>query len=211
VLKSGKSNQPKDAYAYISKLRPETLVFIETEMPHPRAVSKIRNYLQKWRPLRLSLPLGELDALGVARGPKFDKVIEQFFEAQLRGKGRTPEDRVKLLRQFAGIKEEPKKKHEKERKSRKGKEGMAPSKTAEKHATAPSAAHPAGSHDKQHAPEGAAAAIGMRAQAKHDKAAHEKVARAFAKKHSHGPAGTSRGGKHKHAAPKSRAAKKRRR
>ncbi|MGH9725479.1 MAG: hypothetical protein ACRD41_10470, partial [Candidatus Acidiferrales bacterium] len=211
VLKGAKTNQPKDAYAFLSKLHAETLVFIETEMPNPRAVSKIRNYLQKWRPLRLSLPLGELDALGVARGPKFDKVIEQLFEAQLRGKGRTPEDRVKLLRQFAGIKEEPKKKPEKEKKSRKGKESASGAKSSEKPDAAASSAHPPAAHDRQHAPEGAAAAIGMRAQAKHDKAAHEKVARAFAKKHSHGPAGTSRGGKHKHSAAKSRGAKKRRR
>ncbi len=211
VLKSGKTNHAKDAYAYISKLPPETLVFIETELPNPRAVSKIRNYLQRWRPLRLSLPLGELDALGVARGPKFDKVIEQLFEAQLRGKGRTPEDRVKLLRQFAGIKEEPKKKPEKEKKSRKGKEPASGAKSSDKSDAAPSSAHPTSAHERQHAPEGAAAAIGQRAQAKHDKAAHEKVARAFAKKHSHGPAGTSHGAKHKRAASKSRGAKKRRR
>ncbi len=48
----------------------------------------------------------ELDALGVARGPKFDKIIEQLFELQLRGRARTPEDRTKALRNLAGIREE---------------------------------------------------------------------------------------------------------
>jgi len=124
VLKGGKTNAPKDAYAYITSLAPEALAFIETEMPNPRAISKIRNYIQKWRPLHLALPIGELDALGIPRGPKFDKILDQLFEQQLRGRGRTPEDRARLLRQLAGIKEEPKKKPEKEKK-KKGKGGDA--------------------------------------------------------------------------------------
>ena len=121
MLKGRKTNAPKDAYFYLASVPAEMLAFVEIEMPNPKAISKIRSYLQKWRPLRLALPVGELDALGVPRGPKFDKVIEQLFELQLRGKGRDPESRVKILRNLAGIKEEPKKKPEKEKK-RKGKE-----------------------------------------------------------------------------------------
>lgn len=124
TLKGRKMNAAKDAYAYISSVPAEILAFIEVEMPHPAAVSKIRAYVQKWRPLKLSLPVGELEALGVGRGPKFDKILEQLFEAQLRGKGKTPEDRTKLLRQYAGIKEEAKKKPEKEKKG-KGKDAAA--------------------------------------------------------------------------------------
>jgi tRNA nucleotidyltransferase/poly(A) polymerase len=123
-LKGRKTNAPKDAYFYLASVPPEMLAFIEVEMPNPKAVSKIRSYLQKWRPLRLGLPVGELDALGVSRGPKFDKIIEELFELQLRGRGRDPESRVKILRNLAGIKEEPKKKLEKEKK-RKGKEAGA--------------------------------------------------------------------------------------
>src|SRR6202041_3719617 len=92
---------------------------IEVEMPNPRALSKIRNYLQKWRPLRMASPAGELEALGVERGPKFDKIIDQFFELQLRGKGKTPEERTKILKNLAGIKDEPKK-PEKVKKEKKG-------------------------------------------------------------------------------------------
>ena len=87
------------------------------------------------RPLRLALPIGELDALGIPRGPKFDKILDQLFEMQLRGKGRTPEDRTKLLRQLAGIKEEPKKKPEKEKK-KKGKGSETEGKTQQKPAAA---------------------------------------------------------------------------
>ena len=123
-LKGRKTKAPKDAYFYLASVPPEMLAFIEVEMPNPKAISKIRSYLQKWRPLRLGLPVGELDALGVPRGPKFDKVIEDLFELQLRGRGRDPESRVKIFRNLAGIKEEPKKKPEKEKK-RKGKEAGA--------------------------------------------------------------------------------------
>ena len=123
-LKGRKTNAPKDAYFYLASVPPEMLAFIEVEMPNAKAISKIRSYLQKWRPLRLGLPVGELDALGVPRGPKFDKIIEDLFELQLRGRGRDPESRVKILRNLAGIKEEPKKKPEKEKK-RKGKEAGA--------------------------------------------------------------------------------------
>src|ERR1700761_464640 len=86
-------------------------------MPNPAVMGKFRNYLQKWRPMYLSLPTAELEALGVPRGPKFDKVMEQFFEASLRGKGKTPEDRTKILKNLAGIKDEPKK-LEKEKKKK---------------------------------------------------------------------------------------------
>lgn len=118
VLKGRKTESPRDAYFYLASLPPEILVFIEAEIGDSRAVSKIRNYLQKWRPLRLALPVAELDALGIPRGPKFDEILEQLFEKQLRGKARTPEERTNLLRDLAGIKDEPLKKPEKKRKGK---------------------------------------------------------------------------------------------
>src|ERR1700690_2219854 len=118
MLKGRKTGTPKDAYAYMASLPGEMLAFIEVEFPSPPVVSKLHNYLQKWRPLRMGLPAAELDALGVPRGPKFDKILDQIFEMQLRGRARTPEDRTKALRQLAGIKDEAKKKPEKEKKKR---------------------------------------------------------------------------------------------
>lgn len=120
MLKSRKMNAPKEAYFYLVSLPLDMLAFIEVELPNAAAMSKIRAYVQKWRPMRLALPVVELDALGVPRGPKFDKVLEDFFDLQLRGRARDPESRAKLLRKLAGIKEE-KKKPEKEKK-KKGKE-----------------------------------------------------------------------------------------
>ena len=184
MLKGRKTNAPKDAYFYIASLPAEMLAFIEVEMPNPKAISKIRNYLQKWRPLRLALPTGELDALGVARGPKFDKIMEQLFELQLRGRGRDPESRVKILKNLAGIKDEPKKKPEKEKK-RKGKEAAAPEVKHEKGKVEPAvaAAAPVAAASakgaavkaKTKTAGGAAAAIGAKAKAKHEHAAEERA------------------------------------
>jgi hypothetical protein len=93
----------------------DLVAYVMAESPNTAARAKIRNYIQKWRPLRMSLPsvATELETLGMARGPKFDKVVEQFFAAQLAGKGKTPEDRIKLMRRLSGIKEVPKKEEKK--------------------------------------------------------------------------------------------------
>ena len=93
------------------------MVFSLAGASNAKVANKIRNYLRRWRPLRLALPAAslELEALGLPRGAKFDKVMEAFFQAQLLGKGRTPEDRTKLLRKLAGIKEPPKVKEEKKK------------------------------------------------------------------------------------------------
>jgi hypothetical protein len=208
VLKSAKTNAAKDAYYYLASLPAETLAFIEVEMPNPRALSKIRNYLQKWRPLRMASPAGELEALGVERGPKFDKIIEQFFELQLRGKGKIPEDRTKILKNLAGIKDEVKK-PEKEKKKRKGAPETAPHADTKPHEkskppAAGAKAAPAAANDGKAAAAGkssaaaakagqsAAAAIGARAQAKHDKAAHDDKAAHAGKKSKSRPAKKSR-------------------
>jgi hypothetical protein len=162
MLKGRKTNAPKDAYSYIASLPGEMLAFIEVEFPNPPVVSKLHNFIQKWRPLRQALPAGELDALGVPRGPKFDKILDQIFEMQLRGRARTPEDRTKALRQLAGVKDEPKKKPEKEKKKRGEKSAVAPAATPPGPKTDGSK-QPA---DAEHA-KSAAAAIGAKAQAKH--------------------------------------------
>jgi tRNA nucleotidyltransferase (CCA-adding enzyme) len=162
TLKGRKTNAPKDAYFYIASMPGEMLAFLEVEFPTPPVVSKLHNFIQKWRPLRQSLPIGELDALGVPRGPKFDKILDQIFEMQLRGRARTPEDRTKALRQFAGVKEEPKKKPEKEKKKR-GEKGVAVPPAMPPGAKADVSKKPP---EAEHA-KSAAAAIGAKAQAKH--------------------------------------------
>jgi tRNA nucleotidyltransferase (CCA-adding enzyme) len=173
MLKGRKTNAPKDAYFYLASVPPEMIAFIEVEMPNAKASSKIRSYLQKWRPLRLGLPVGELDALGVARGPKFDKIIEELFELQLRGRGRDPESRAKILRNLAGIKDEPKKKPEKEKK-RKGKEPASEAKAETPAPPAAGAAKTAGAGAKKQpaaAPEAKSKEKPAKAAAAHSRAA----------------------------------------
>jgi tRNA nucleotidyltransferase (CCA-adding enzyme) len=118
ILTSRKTAGPGDAYKFLEKLPLEQMAFILAESSNSKALGKIRNYIHKWRPLRLQLPAveAELAGLGMPRGPAFDKVIEQLFQQQLLGKGRNPIDRVKLLRRLSGIKEPSKKKPKEEKK-----------------------------------------------------------------------------------------------
>jgi tRNA nucleotidyltransferase (CCA-adding enzyme) len=116
-----KMNAPVDAYHFLEKFPLDQMAFLLAESNNSGALSKIRAYLNKWRPIRNGLAVvgTELEALGMARGPKFDQVVEQVFALQLTGRGKTPEERVKILRKLSGIKEAPKKK-EKEKKPAKG-------------------------------------------------------------------------------------------
>jgi tRNA nucleotidyltransferase (CCA-adding enzyme) len=126
-LTGKKTNAAIDAYNYIEKLPMEQVAYILAESNKSAAVSKIKAFLHKWRPIRMALPVvsAELEALGMARGPQFERVVNEVFAAQLNGRGKTPEERVKMLRKLSGIKEAPKKK-EKEKK---------PGKSAEKQST----------------------------------------------------------------------------
>jgi tRNA nucleotidyltransferase (CCA-adding enzyme) len=145
ILAGRKTAAPKDAYAFLEHTPPHLIVFILAESSNAKASNKVRNFLSRWRPLRHGLQgaAAELQALGFARGPKFDKVVEELFALQLAGKGRTPEDRTKLLRKLAGIKEEPKKKEEKKKSDEKLKKRLMGNETKGKPAEASGAASPA--------------------------------------------------------------------
>jgi tRNA nucleotidyltransferase (CCA-adding enzyme) len=171
VLRGGKTKTARQAYDVISTTPVDLLVFMTAEFRNPKAAGKIRNYLQKWRPMRMSLPAAELESLGVPRGPKFDKVLEQLFDLQLKGRGKTPPEVTKLLRQLAGIKEEPKPKEEKKKKRGKAGESVE--------------AHRAPKHEIGAAKEAAAVA--------------QKPAPAAAKTVAHEPKGAEK--RHAHARP----------
>jgi tRNA nucleotidyltransferase (CCA-adding enzyme) len=114
-LNGRKADDPREAYATIFKAPLDLTTFILAEDGRSPAANRIRSYIQKWRPIRLGLPVGELEALGVPRGPKFDRIIEDFFGLEIRGKIKDPLDRQRILRQVAGIKEETAKKAEPKR------------------------------------------------------------------------------------------------
>jgi len=111
-----------DAYKFLEKVPVEKVAYLLAESRNSTALSKIRAYLNKWRPLRTSIPLvrEELTRIGMPAGAKFDAVVEQMFALQLNGKGKTPEEREKILRKLSGIKEPPKPKESKG-KDKKGK------------------------------------------------------------------------------------------
>jgi hypothetical protein len=108
---------PIDAYKYLELLPLDQMAYLLAESSNSGALSKIRAYLHKWRPVRIGLPTvaNELQVLGMARGAKFDEIVEKVFAIQLTGRGKTVEEREKILRKLSGIKEAPKKK-EKEKK-----------------------------------------------------------------------------------------------
>jgi hypothetical protein len=114
-LSGRKMNAPIDGYRFIEKMPLDQVAYLLAESRNSAALSKIRAYLNKWRPIRIGLPgvANELEALGMARSPKFDAIVEQVFAIQLTGRGKTPEEREKILRKLSGIKEAPKKKEKK--------------------------------------------------------------------------------------------------
>jgi tRNA nucleotidyltransferase (CCA-adding enzyme) len=107
-----KMNAPIDAYKFLEALPQDQMAYSLAESRNSAALSKIKAYLNKWRPMRSGLPIvaNELAALGMERGHKFDWIVEQVFAIQLTGRGKTPEEREKILRKLSGIKEPPKKK-----------------------------------------------------------------------------------------------------
>lgn len=140
-LAGKKTKTPIDAYRYIEKIPMEYVAYLLAESSNSAALSKLKAFLHKWRPVRQALPVvaTELEALGMPRGPKFDQIVQDVFAIQLNGRAKTPEERVKILRKLSGIKEPPKKK-EKEKKPAKAEkhaETAAEKKAAaaEKHAT----------------------------------------------------------------------------
>ena len=128
ILAGPKLAAPQEAYAFLEKTRQDLLAYILAESSNSKAVSQIKNYIFKWKPLRAALPgvVTELELIGMEKGPKFDKVIEDFFLAQLAGRARNPEDHGKLLRKLAGIKEPPKKIEEKKKPEKPKKGAPAP-------------------------------------------------------------------------------------
>lgn len=173
-----KMQAPVDAYRFLEKLPPEQVAYLLAESNNSGALSKIRAYLHKWRPIRsgLSQVGNELEGLGMARGAKFDQIVEQVFAMQLTGRGKTPEEREKILRKLSGIKEQPKKK-EKEKKA---------GKSAKAHAAAISQAA-----SQKHAAEKAETKHAAKAKAAHGRSvgragapkAHPRHVSAAKKKH----------------------------
>jgi tRNA nucleotidyltransferase/poly(A) polymerase len=114
-LSGKKMAAPIDAYRFLEKMPTDQVAYVMAFSSNSAAVSKIRAYLNKWRPLRQGIAAisNELTAIGMPAGPKFDSIVQQVFAMQLTGRGKTPEEREKILRKLSGIKEQPKPKETK--------------------------------------------------------------------------------------------------
>src|SRR6202166_3273338 len=149
-LTGKKVSTPLEAYKFLEKLPVDEVASLMAESNNSAAVSKIRAFLTKWRPLRSGVPtvVTELTALGMPSGAKSGAIVEQLFGMQLTGGGKTPEEREKMLRKLSGIKEQPKKK-EKERKPSKAEEKAHAAASAEakhKHSAGIAARRSEGAH-----------------------------------------------------------------
>jgi tRNA nucleotidyltransferase (CCA-adding enzyme) len=122
-LSSKKLNAPIDAFKFMEKMPADRIGYLLAESRNSAALSKIKAYLNKWRPLRAGIGTvrDELKRIGMPEGPKFDAVIEQMFALQLTGRGKTPEERERTLRKLSGIKEPPKQKEPKSKEKKGGK------------------------------------------------------------------------------------------
>src|SRR6516165_358110 len=111
-LTGKKTKTPVEAYRFIEKMPMEHIAYLLAESGNSAALSKLKAFLHKWRPIRQALPVvaTELEALGMPRGPKFDQIVQEVFAIQLNGRAKTPDERVKILRKLSGIKEALKKK-----------------------------------------------------------------------------------------------------
>jgi len=141
LLAGPKTEAARDAYAFLEKAPLDLLAYILAESNNGKAVGKIKTYFSKWKPIRQALPgvAAELEGLGMERGPKFDKVVEDFFQLQLLGRARKPEEHAKILRKLAGIKEPPKKVEEKKKPEKSKKKSESGSKQESAGAAAPAA------------------------------------------------------------------------
>lgn len=103
MLQSRRTATRLQVYHYLSTVSLDLLVFVQSYCPQKKVQTKVRNFLMKYVPLHRALPTRELEALGIPRGPKFEQIIEQLFQAQLEGKAKTRLEQIRLLRKLAGL------------------------------------------------------------------------------------------------------------
>ena len=125
------------------------MAYLLAESSNSAALSKIRAYLNKWRPVRIGLPMvaNELEALGMARGQKFDEIVEQVFAIQLTGRGKTAgrarEDSAETFGNQGSAEEERKREEASEERSEGKRRGAADPAAQRRHGTLRRARRPA--------------------------------------------------------------------
>jgi tRNA nucleotidyltransferase/poly(A) polymerase len=93
------ANVPSKTYQLLEKQPGELLLFILMKFPQKKIQDKVKNYLFRHRKMRDHLPKIELESLGVDPAtPRFQKILDAYFLAQLDGKVKSSKDPLKPLR-----------------------------------------------------------------------------------------------------------------
>jgi tRNA nucleotidyltransferase (CCA-adding enzyme) len=92
---------PSRTWHLLSAARPELIVFLETTSRQQSVVQKIRNYLGKWRLVKLRFPLPEMIEMRITPElPIYPKLIDDMFFLMLDGKLRNSTEIRKFLRPY---------------------------------------------------------------------------------------------------------------
>ena len=92
---------PVKLYQRLAAIPPEQIQLLLVESSDRKVHSRVKTYLQRYLPLRSSLPVEELRELGVAsETPRHQKILETYFHALLEGKLRTRSEQVKFLKKI---------------------------------------------------------------------------------------------------------------
>lgn len=95
---------PRQIYHLLTPEPVELLVFVLAEFSQKKKIqARVYNYLFRYRPLRDKLPVRELQLMGVAAGPKFNQILEDYFGALLDGRLRGRPQQLRYLRKLAGL------------------------------------------------------------------------------------------------------------
>ena len=97
-LTGKEATTPVKLYLLLAATPPDVILLTLIQFPQRKVQSRIRAYLQKFLPLRSSLPEKELQGLGVAPGTdRYRKILDAYFYELLGRKLRTRSQQMKFL------------------------------------------------------------------------------------------------------------------
>ena len=100
-LRGDSGATPMKLHQLLSATKPELILLVQIAHRELKILARVRNYLQKYLPMRSKLPDTELQVLGIAVGtPRYERIREQFFQAMVERKVRTRGDYSKLLKKL---------------------------------------------------------------------------------------------------------------
>lgn len=105
LLGSARAGSPSKAYGILTGQSPTLLLFTLVHHPRAKVQNRIKHFLQKAPLVLASMPRAEFLALGAKPGPKFEKIVQQLFFAQLDGRIKSHPQIMKEFRRLAGIPE----------------------------------------------------------------------------------------------------------